>query len=192
MSLDKETLASIGLVVTLVSMLPYCYSIFYRGIKPHAFSWIIWALLTGIGYAAMTTAGAGPGAWVTGLSSLLCLLIGVLAIYKGERNITKSDWMAFGAAILIMPCWYFARDPLVAILLVSLIDVIGYYPTFRKSYHKPHEELLFTHLIGSLKYIFALLALGSWSLTTWLYPVSIIAANMALVFMLMIRRKQLA
>lgn len=190
MLLDKETLGYISVVATLVSLAPYYYFIFTNTIKPHAFSWFIWGLLTAIGFAAQHAEGAGPGAWSTGVVSVGCFVIALLALKKGEKRITKSDWACFLAALFAIPLWYFTSDPLWSVILVSIIDVLGYFPTARKSFHKPHEELIFTHFTGTVKYVFALMAIEHWSLTTWLYPAAISTANLFLVAMLVIRRRQ--
>ncbi len=85
-----------------------------------------------------------------------------------------------------------AEDPLIAVILVTVIDMIGYYPTFRKSYLRPYEQMIFVHLIDSVKYAVLLLALESVSLTTSLYPLSIVIASTALSLMIAVRGRQLA
>lgn len=64
-------------------------------------------------------------------------------------------------------------------------------PTIRKSYHKPHEETLVHYVLAGLKFVFAIFALDNYTLVTWLYPASLVAANLFFVFMLMVRRRKL-
>lgn len=189
---DKETLGWLSVIFTVIGTVPYYYFVFANKIKPHAFSWFIWGVLTAIGFAAQYTEGAGPGAWATGSASVACLSVAALALFKGERHITVGDWASFVAALAAIPLWYVTSDPLGCVILVSAIDTIGYYPTFRKSYHKPHEELIFTHFMGTIKYVLGLLAMEQWSVTTWLYPAAISAANIVLIAMLVVRRRALA
>lgn len=189
MSFDKDTWGWISVLFTVLSAAPYIYFILKDRIKPHVFSWFIWGTLTAIGFAAQHSEGAGPGAWATGAASIACFSVTLLALQRGERSITRSDWISFLAALAAIPLWYFIKDPLGAVIMISLIDVLGYYPTIRKSYYKPHEELIFTHFIGTIKYAFSLLAMEQWILTTWLYPAAISTANIVLVIMLIVRRK---
>lgn len=191
-SVSKEFFGVISVILAGVSVAPYIYFIIRGKVKPHAFSWFIWSILTGIGCAAQVAEGAGPGAWITGFLSAACLLITLLAVFKIEQNITRSDWLSFIAAIMAIPLWMATNDPLWSVILISTIDMIGYYPTFRKSYTKPQEELVFTFVIGGIKYVFSVLAIADLSLTTWLYPVSVAVSNLSLAALLVIRRKILA
>lgn len=187
--MNKELIGWISVGVTILSVVPYYYFVCKHTIKPHAFSWFIWGVLTAIGFTAQMTEGAGAGAWATGVVSIACLGIAALALKYGERNITRSDWVCFIAAIAAIPLWVITDDPLGSVILISVIDVLGYIPTIRKSYHKPYEELMFTHVTGTLKYVFALLAMENWTLTTWLYPAAICSANVVLVALLLWRRQ---
>lgn len=189
--LSTVAIGWISVAVTVASIAPYYYFVFKGKIKPHVFSWFIWGVLTAIGFAAQTYAGAGPGAWATGAVSIGCLGIALVALKHGERHITRSDWLCFIAAMSAIPLWVATEDPLWSVVLISITDVLGYYPTIRKSYHKPHEELIYTHLTGTIKYLFSLFAIEQWMVTTWLYPVSISAANIVLIAILLVRRHQL-
>ena len=188
--MDKTLLGWFSVIFTILSVAPYFYFIFTNKIKPHVFSWFIWFMLTAIAYFASTSAGAGPGAWATATICISCFFITLLSLKKGEKHITKTDWASFITALLALPLWYFTNDPLWSIILVSLIDVLGYLPTMRKSFYKPYEESAFTHSIGVVKYIFALMALDTWAVATWFNPVAISSANIALVVLLLVRRKQ--
>ena len=192
MIFDKDAWGWISVAFTILGVAPYIYFVLNNTIRPHVFSWFIWGTLTAIGFAAQYAEGAGPGSWATGSASVGCFCVAFLALRRGERHITRSDWISFLAALAAIPLWYFTKDPLWSVILISIIDVLGYFPTVRKSYHKPHEELIFTHFIGTVKFAFSFLAMEQWLLTTWLYPAAISTANIALVIMLIVRREKLA
>jgi hypothetical protein len=75
------------------------------------------------------------------------------------------------------------------VILITLIDIIAYYPTIRKSWHKPHEEALLSYTIGSVKFFLSVVALSNFTIITMLYPVAIILANTALISLCLWRRK---
>jgi hypothetical protein len=184
-------LGALATLIGLISYIPYFRDIFNGKTKPHFFSWFIWALLTGIAFIAQVVDDAGPGAWVTGLTAFICLLISILALRKGEKNITKSDWMCFLAALVGIVIWIKTNDPLFAVIVVTFVDAIAYIPTFRKSYYKPQEETLIKYELATLKFFIALFALQSLTVTTWLYPASLVLTNGAFVVMNIARRKKL-
>ena len=186
-----EIMGAIALIIGIVSYIPYLISIKKGQTKPHAFSWLIWGLLTAIAFFAQMTAGAGAGAWVTGFTAAISFIIVGFALFKGEKNITRSDWITFIAALAAIPLWYFTKNPLYAVVLITVIDALAFYPTFRKSWHKPHEENAFTFTLSAFKFFFATLGLEEFTVTTSLYPLSLVLMNGLFVAMIMWRRKVL-
>src|SRR5262249_3952086 len=131
---------------------------------------------------------AGAGSWATGLSAAFCLGISILAVFRGERHITRGDRVALAATFLAIPLWAVTSDPLWSVLLVTGIDAVAYYPTFRKSYAKPDEELAFKYVLTVVRYLFSLLALDRFTLVTSVYQLVSIVMELALVVMLLWRR----
>jgi len=190
-TVSNEALGALSATLTIISIAPYYYGIINNTAKPHAFSWLIWGMLSFIAFCAQTIKGAGPGAWGAGAASVSCFSVGILAFFKGEKNITLGDKIALTGALLALPCWYVTRDPLTAVILISLIDVVGYYPTFRKSYQKPCEELIYIYALGTIINVVTILAMENFALVTWLYPATVAIANAALALMLIIRRRMI-
>lgn len=169
----------------------YLREILRRNVRPHVFSWIVWGICQGIGGAAQVAKGAGVGAGPTLFGAVTCAIVTLLAcLYHGERQITRSDWIAFLCALAALPLWAMTDDPLWASAMVSLIDAVGgMYPTFRKAWHKPFEENLFLFATATLNCALSLVALESYSLTTMLYPGSMLATHGVFSLTLIVRRK---
>ena len=189
---DYQTILGVmAVVVGIIGYVPYYRDVLRGATKPHPFSWIGFALLLGITFFAQVATGAGPGAWVNGISALGVLGIAILALAKGERDITAFDWICFGGALLGIVLWRVTDSPLAAVVIVTVTDMIAFAPTYRKAYAKPNEETASLFVLASVKYLISLFALTSLSLTTLLFPVSLIISNSALVWMLWFRRRQL-
>lgn len=187
----KIIIAVISILMTLIGYSYYFRDIFAGKTKPHAFSWLVWASLTAIAFAGQMSENAGPGAWITGLTACISFVIFGLAIKKGEKNITLSDKLNLAGAFIALAVWPFTKDPLLSIIIITVVDFLGFIPTIRKSFQKPYEETLIHYIFAGLKFVLAIIALENYSLTTWLYPASLVAANLLFVPMLVIRRKQL-
>lgn len=180
-----------AMIVAFLSYVPYFRDISVGKTKPHAFSWLIWGVLSGISFAAQITGRAGPGSWVSAFTTVVCFIIFFLALKKGEKNIVALDWFSlFGAAVAIL-AWLLIKGPLFSVFLITIIDVFGFLPTYRKSFNKPTQETLVTYVLSGLKYVFALLALNNVSIITALYPASVLFMNWTFVLMLIMRKKQL-
>jgi hypothetical protein len=174
-----------SVLVTLLQFAPYIYDIFRRKTYPHAFSWFVWGLPCFIVFAAQIAEGGAAGAWATGFTTIACTGIFILALFYGDRNIHLIDWICLGLASLAIAVWSVTSNPLYAVCLITLSDVLGFGPTLRKSLLKPEEETLSSYFIAGIKWILALLAFNKVSLVLWLYPVSMIIANWILVVILM-------
>lgn len=190
-SIPPEIWGLISVALALVSLVPYIWVTLKGTNKPHLFTWIIWTLLTGIAFALQYTEGAGAGAWSGFITTFLCLFITILAIKFGEKNITRSDWVVFIAALAAIPLWLMTDNALLAVIWVSVIDSIGYFPTLRKSWHKPYEEMLLHPIVAGLKHVTILLAVETVGPSTIVYSLSMVVMNSVLVGLLIGRRLML-
>ena len=189
---DKISLGYFSLFLVVLGGAPYLWSILANKTKPHAFTWLVWTLITAIAAAAQFAGHAGPGAWGTALTAALCSIILVLAFtWRGERTYTRGDWISLVLALSSIPLWYLTKSALVASIAATGIDVLAYYPNFRKSWAKPHEEMIVSYVITNLKHLISIMATVEYSVTTLVYPVTIFTVNAALVVMLTLRRARL-
>ena len=187
--MEKEILAIIGIILTLIGYSAYIYSIFKGETRPHPFSWFIWGVLTAIGFFAQIADNAGPGAWITGVSALITFFIAVIGYLKrADIVITRSDWITFVSAIAAIPLWLITETPLYSVILITTIDAIAFYPTFAKTWHRPDQELPIQTIMASLKFIISLFALNHYSIITVLYPLSLIIMNGVFLILLYGRR----
>lgn len=188
----KVILGIVAIIIGLVGYVPYFRNIFLRKTKPHAFSWLVWTILTWTAFFVQIFSGAGPGAWVTGFTGVLCTTVFFLSLKYGEKDIHRSDWLSLFGAGIAMLLWALAKQPFLSILVITIIDALGFFPTFRKSYSKPMEETVTTYAFQGIKFIPALFALETHTPTTVLYPAYLVFANLSFVAMVLMRRKQQA
>jgi hypothetical protein len=184
----KDVFGLLSVVLSVVSYVPYARSIFVANTKPHAFTWLVWGAVMAIAFVAQLYDRAGAGSWATGLSAAFCLGIGVVAVFRGEKHITAGDWIALVVTLIAIPLWVVTSDPLWSVLLVTGIDAVAYYPTFRKSYAKPDEELASKYVLTVIRYLFSLLALERFTIVTSVYQLVSIVMETAVVIMLLWRR----
>jgi hypothetical protein len=187
----KITLGLIAAIIGFIGYFPYYRDILHHTTKPHPFSWIGFGLLLGISFVAQVVTGAGPGAWVTGISALGVFGIAILSVYEGEKDITMFDWICFAGALAGIVLWRATSNPLAAVIIVTIVDAIAFAPTYRKGYVKPHEETASLFAISTVKYAISLCALASFNLTTALFPLSLVVTNGGFVCLLLLRRHAL-
>jgi hypothetical protein len=188
----KAVFGVIASLIGLVSSVPYLADILRRKTKPHLFTWLVWGILTSIAFFAQVARQGGAGAWVTGVTALTCFVFTALAVRYGEKDIKPIDWLSLLGALLGLLLWAFTSDPLLAVILITIIDLIGFAPTLRKAYFKPHEETAVFFFLSIWKFGAGLVALGSYNLTTCLFPAAVALFNVIFVTTLLVRRRVLA
>ncbi len=157
------------------------------------FSWVIWGSTTIIVFFAQYEDGGGAGSWPIGVSGVITFYVAFLAyIRKSDITIARSDWYFFLTAMASIPFWYFASDPLWAVIILTTVDIIGFGPTARKAYKFPFEEQLTFFALFIARNIMAILALEHYSLTTVLFPFAVAVACLLLIIMIMLRRRNIA
>lgn len=184
----SKILGIIAVGLSIVGYIPYFINIFKNKTKPHAFTWFVWGLITGLGFVIQFLKGGGYGSYVTGVSALLCFAISVLALKKGEIIYDKNDWASFICALFAILLWYLTDNSTLAVFLIIAGDALGFIPTFRKGWKKPFEETAISFVFNSLKYTVALLAMASYSIDTALYPLYLVFANGIFAIMLIWKR----
>ncbi|MFK8028091.1 MAG: hypothetical protein AB8C40_08560 [Gammaproteobacteria bacterium] len=177
-------------MLTFVAFIPYIRSIINNEVKPHVFSWAIWSITTLVIFFAQIEDGAGVGAWSTGVSGCVTVLIACLAFWKRvDTSITKADWLFFFAAILSLPLWYLTSDPLWTVIILTIVDLLGFGPTIRKAYSFPYTESVLFFAIFSVRDTLVIAALENYSVTTVLFPASIVISCVTVSTIVLYRRR---
>lgn len=189
MMISETTYAVIAIALSWAAFVPYVWSIIRGHTRPHLFSWIIWTLLPAIAFVAQVGEGGGIGSIVVGCAALQSLCIVGFAVLKGERQIARSDVITFVAALAVIPVWYMTANAMLAVMLITLIDTLGFYPTFRKSWSKPDQEYLPTYAIVALSFLVSIFALEDLNVTTVFYPACLTLANGGFVALVAWRRR---
>ncbi len=185
----EEFFAYLALGVTFVRYAIYLFAIYKKTAKPHVFSWLNWGLLVGLGTIAQYQSHGGPSVWVLTSVSATCFFIAAIALFAGEKQITKTDWIAFIGALIAMPVWYFSENLIATFALLIFIDCASYYPTIRKTWNDPWGEPIGSYFWAGLRYFLALFAVPDPNFTNLLYPLFLMAGDWGFVIYGFMRRK---
>lgn len=189
--MSAEMIGIVATVGSLLSYVPYFHSIQKGKTKPHAFTWFVWGVLNAAVFFVQRSEGAGPGAYITAGIALANLCIAFIALRSGPRIFPPADWFALVAAFVAMVVWVFAQQPILAIVLLALTDVIGFLPTWRKGWAKPHEEMAWAWLASGLSMALSLAALSSFEFTTALYPGVVAVLDTSFAVLIIVRSRSL-
>ena len=189
----KEILSAIAIVLTFIAFYPYLRGILQGNIKPHVFSWVIWGTTTFVVFLAQLKAQGGVGAWPIGVSGAITILIAISAYVKrADVAITKIDWLFFISALASLPLWYLTANPAWAVVVLTIVDLLGFGPTIRKAYIHSHSESLSFFAMVAVRNILVVMALESYSIATVLFPAAVAVACILLMALIVYRRHEVA
>ena len=189
----KNFLGIAATILVFIGYIPYLRDIVRGKTKPHIYSWFLWGFVTLIAFALQFNAGAGSGSFVTLAAAIMCLaVIGLGFVYKSGVKIVLIDTVFLILAIVALVLWLVAKQPVLSIILTTLVDLFGFAPTIRKSWNEPFTETLSFYYLNTFRFGLALMALQKYSIVTALYPISWLVVNGLFAMMLVARRRQVS
>lgn len=188
--MSNELFGIASLVVTVFQYVPYCWKTYTGELRPHIFSYVIWGFGAAIVAGAQWAAGAGPGAWAMALVAFLCFLVVALSLRGGAQYVTKKDVWTLIGALSALPLWYFTKDPLFAVIVITIIDIAAFAMIIAKARTHPNEDSILFYLVATFQYTLSIFATESFNLTTLLNPVVLIVSAFLVMIALWISRSR--
>lgn len=185
----KEIMTVLAVLTATCSFSWYMYTVYFGQTRPHLFTWLIWGLVVGIACVVQFIGGAGIGAWVLAAGTLFCFGRAFAAIKHGVKDITKSDKICFGLCLVAIIVWQLTNEPFAAVLIVTGIDVAGYFPMSRNAWHNPFDENMLSHTLIAVTFAMSLFALEAYNPLTVFYPMVILAVQSIFVAYVLWRRR---
>lgn len=186
--MSKEVLGIIGIILVVAAYLPYIIDIIKNRVKPHPFSWLIWATTSGCIFVLQLLHGSGSGAYPSGVVSIFALTITLLAFSKSKVVIKTLDVICLTLALTGIVFWLVVQQPLLSIALLLTVDVIGFIPTLIKGWSKPYEDSMSLWGINFLRHSAGFAAIHHYNFITILNPLVWMALSSSLCVMLAVRR----
>ncbi len=187
----KFIIASIASLLMITAYIPYFKDIFAHKTKPHMFTWLIWGITQSTATVALLYGGGKFGSISLIMGTILVTVIFLLSFKYGTRDITNSDKLVLILALIAIIIWWQLDSPLVAVIMISLIDGIGYIPTIRKSIKNPWSETLSFWIIMAIVDCLAIMANAKYNLLTVTYLSVLFVANISVVLVCSIRRHKI-
>jgi hypothetical protein len=187
----KIILGAIAAALALFSSYLYIRDIFRGNTKPHTYTWLIWSIVTTIAFLGQWVSGGGPGSWATGVAAVVTTGTFFLALNPkyGNQDITIFDKVCLVLAILSVLPWLLTKSVLWSVLLATLIDLIAFFPTMRKTWHAPMSESLGSMYVDALKHTLSMISMGSYSLITLIYPLAVLGTKFVIIGEIVFLRK---
>lgn len=168
----KNSAAVIATIIALVAYIPYVIDMFRGKNKPHLYTWISIFLITVVVAWIQVVGGAGIGAWPTILGAVINGVVLFYCFKYGTKDVRLIDKVCLAISIIGVATYIALQgQPLIALAVVTVAEVVSFIPTFRKTRNDPYSESLTSYYLIMLKLVLILVALEAYNLLTASYSV---------------------
>jgi hypothetical protein len=173
----KETFAIVAALLAIAGNVPYVIDILKGRVQPHAYTWFVWTVVSGIVFFGQLAKGAGIGAVPTAASEIFTLVIFLLSLKYGFKRVTASDTFFLVFALGGIVPWILTNDPTLSVIIAVGIDVTAFIPTLRKGWREPKTETPVLYGMNVARHILALFSMQAYNVATTLHSIAMIVTN---------------
>lgn len=184
----KIILAIVAAIIAVVGNVPYLRDVIRKRVEPHPYTWLVWTIVSCVIFFGQVAKGASWGALPTGASEIFTIIIFLLSLKYGFKNIPRVDTYFLIAALLGLIPWILSKDPTISVIIVVSIDLVAFLPTLRKTWRFPKTETPILYSMNVLRHVLALFSLGAYNIATALHSIVMIITN-SLMTVFILRRK---
>ncbi|MEK7648642.1 MAG: hypothetical protein AAB400_01855 [Patescibacteria group bacterium] len=184
----KLVFALAATAINTITFLPYIRDMVYGTTRPHTYTFLIWMITQGTAVVGLWYGGGGLGALNLTVGLLFIFGVFLFSLFHGTKNITRSDTIVLVGALAAIGVWWQLHNPVLSVIMVTVIDVLGYIPTYRKTFESPRSETAISWAGAAIGNVLALGALSSYNFMTMSYLIVLSLANIIVALICIIRR----
>jgi hypothetical protein len=185
----RDMLGLLSVALAILAAAIYVAQTLRGEVRPHPLSWFLFGVLSLTGYLVQRDEGARQGSWTLLAMTIICFLFVAVSVARGERSFSRREWAFVVAGGAVFVAYLFTREANVAAALTTLVDALGYGPTFVRGWSQPKKDSAASFALNGIKFIPSLMAMDPISFATSFYPATLLVLNAAVAIMLIIRRR---
>ena len=180
----------ISSLLALISPVIYAKAILRGEAKPHRTTRLVLLLITSLATASLFAQHNTVAIWLAGVSTLQAIVIFALSIKHGMGGWAKSDMICLVIALLGIGLWQTTKQPTLALYAAIAADFTGMVPAMIKTYKFPKTEIWSFFLMDTFAAIFSLMAIKTWTVEEFSFPLYLVLINFAMVLLIVSPRKR--
>jgi len=173
----KTSIAIVAALLAIAGNVPYLRDIIQKKVKPHPYTWLVWTIVSCIVFFGQVARGAGIGALSTAASEIFTVIIFLLSLKYGFKNIRRIDTYCLIIALVGIVPWLLTKDPTISVVIAVSIDLFAFSSTVRKTWNEPKTETPTLYGMNVLRHIVTLFSFEAYNVATTLHSIVMIAAN---------------
>jgi len=190
----REISGVLTVIMSTLVFVPLLISTAHSKLKPHPITWAIASLTSGVSALIFVCNNAGAGAWAPISQTILSTALTIVSFhyYRKSSRITRQDMFFFFLAIMALILWLLSRDlAAVSVVLLQVATVLGFVPTFTKTWKRPRSESYYTYTIFLLMNVFGILATVNLDFVNLFNRVANLPLNSSMILIMVFRRRKI-
>jgi hypothetical protein len=188
----RDALGILSVALAVLAAVIYIAQTLRGEVRPHPLSWFLFGILSLTGFLVQRNEGARQGSWTLMAMTIICFLFVIVSVARGERSFSRSEWAFLIAGGAVFVVYLFTGQANVAAALTTLVDALGYGPTFVRGWSQPKKDSVASFALNGVKFVPSLMAMDPISFATSFYPATLMVLNAAVAIMLAMRRRAVA
>ena len=188
----RDALGLVSVALAVLAAVIYIAQTLRGEVRPHPLSWFLFEILSLTGFLVQRDEGARQGSWTLMAMTIICFLFVAVSVARGERSFSRREWAFLVAGGAVFVVYLFTRQANVAAALTTLVDALGYGPTFVRGWSQPKKDSVASFALNWVKFVPSLMAMDPISFATSFYPATLMVLNAAVAIMLLLRRRAIA
>ncbi len=185
----RDALGILSVALAVIAAIIYVFQTLRGDVRPHPLSWFLFGILSATGYWVQRDEGAHQGSWTLLAMTIICLVFVAASVARGERRFSRQEWSFAVAGGAVFVLYLFTREPNLAAALTTVVDALGYGPTFVRGWSHPRKDSVTSFALNGAKFVPSLMAMDPLSFATSFYPATLLVLNTAVSIMLVLRRR---
>jgi hypothetical protein len=185
----RNALGLLSVALAVLAAVIYIAQTLRGEVRPHPLSWFLFGILSLTGFLVQRDEGARQGSWTLTAMTIICFLFVAVSVARGERSFSRQEWAFLVAGGAVFAVYLFTRQANVAAALTTLVDALGYGPTFVRGWSQPKKDSVASFALNGAKFVPSLMAMDPISFATSFYPATLLVLNTAVAIMLVVRRR---
>lgn len=184
-----ERFVLLGVLLNIVGGLDYFIKTLQGKVKPNRVTWLLWALIPFIAFAAEINQGVGMQSLLTFMVGFNPLII-FIASYINKNSVWEIKRLDIICAVISLVglfFWMVTKVGNIAIIFSILADAFAGIPTVIKSYRHPESEDYKIFMFGMLSAIITILTVKQWNLANYGFPLYIFSINILLTMLIRLK-----
>lgn len=180
----RIALIIISSLLVFISPIIYARAILKGKAKPHRTTRLVLLIITFLATISLFAQHDRVAIWLAGVSGLQNILLFGLSIKHGMGGWSKIDLLCLGIALLGIVLWQTTHQPSLALYASIAADFTGMVPALIKTYRFPKTEIWLFFLMDAIASALSLLAVGSYTIQQFSYPLYLMLINFSMVLLI--------